>query len=160
MASRYETKIRTLRERHAGEARTAISLETVSKVEASLSTIEQKTADSDRLLFDYFSYLIGELEKAISPEIVIYPVAFYNGQVESLEAMRQKVIELALAERAAVRARGRNSFGQIGDYFWENSEIEDLGEFKLLLDDLIGEAVRKFEINLDEWHNRVDLGHN
>lgn len=158
MASGYEADIRELQERHAGETKAAISLGNVSEVEALLETIEPMIADSDKLLFDYFSYLIGELGRVISLGIVTYPIAFYNDQVESLEAMRQKVIGLALAERAAVRARGRNSFGQIGDYFWDNSEIEDLGEIKLLLDKLIGEAVNKFEVDPQVWHQKVNLG--
>lgn len=147
-----------LRDKSVEMERTGVTAENVHLAEGLLALIEPMTEQFDRKMLALFVYLSSQLREVLVRETIVYPVVFYDGEVANGVEMREKIIELARAERAAVRERGRNHFGQIGNWFWDTSKVENLGEVKNGLDMLIARAADKFKVDGEEFFRRVSLG--
>ncbi|MEK7070810.1 MAG: hypothetical protein AAB966_03310 [Patescibacteria group bacterium] len=132
--------------------------ENVHEHEKSFLRMKPKSKEFDLSMRDYFLLLsdqlwmlLGENEKGK----VTYPYRIYDGEVNSLDELREKIIAIAIGERKAVLARGRADSGQVGDYFWDASEVEDLGDIKKQLDVLISLSVKHFGVDSEEYFRKT-----
>jgi|CXWL01.1.fsa_nt_gi hypothetical protein len=126
----------------------------IEQAEAKFKSMTPRSEEFDLVLCEYFQYLSSELQKILDISeagLMEFPIRFFEKEVSSLEELRSMIILAATGERMAVKERGRGHFGQIGDYFWDTSAVESLGEEKRRLDSLISLAVKRFGVDPEEF---------
>jgi len=103
-----------------------ISPTTIKSLEQELAVLPPMTLETDELLYRYFIYMTEEYKKLHRG--ITYPIVFYTGTANNETELKDLLEQSSQASRTLVRARGRYNMGQSGDWFWNTSEVEELGE--------------------------------
>lgn len=138
--------------------KTNIARNDVHQIEENFAQLEPMSLDFDNQLKEYFDFLTGEIWGVLCNKEagnITFPLAFYDEEVKNLEQLKEKIINIAIGERKAIKERGRKSDGQIGQWFWDTSSVDTLGEDKMQLDAVISLAVKHLGVNPDEFFRKV-----
>lgn len=102
----------------------SVRLDNVAQIEKDLRELPPMTVETDTMLRDYFRYVNGELQKLLGN--VQFPLQFYKTEVHNMDEAKQLHDDLIMNVQELIMARGRDSTGQLGPYFWSTSDIKDL----------------------------------
>lgn len=130
----------------------------IVEVEKSFAIMKPKSEEFDTKMREYFVFLSDQLWTVLNIQEsggVTYPYQIYDGEANNLGELKDKIIDVAVAERRVIRERGRADSGQIGDYFLGSSSVDDLADIKKELDVLISLATKHFEVDAEEFFRKT-----